>query len=96
MVVTARVIEKLKNKDEQTFDQIYYEYNDLIYYICYSFTHDKSVSEDLMQETFIKMFLIFKMVSARRLERQTDRLEGDCSIQLSYADIIPLTNKIII
>lgn len=55
MVVTARVIEKLKNKDEQTFDQIYYEYNDLIYYICYSFTHDKSVSEDLMQETFIKM-----------------------------------------
>ena len=55
MVVTARVIEKLKNKDEQTFDQIYYEYNDLIYYICYSITHDKSVSEDLMQETFIKM-----------------------------------------
>ena len=57
MVVTARVIEKLKNKDEQTFDQIYFEYNDLIYYICYSFTHDKSVSEDLMQETFIKMLV---------------------------------------
>ena len=27
------------------------------------------------------------MVSARRLERLTDRLEGDCSIQLSYGDI---------
>ena len=30
---------------------------------------------------------IILMVSARRLERLTDRLEGDCSIQLSYADI---------
>ena len=35
---------------------------------------------------FIQRF-IFIMVSARRLERLTDRLEGDCSIQLSYADI---------
>ena len=27
------------------------------------------------------------MVSTMRFERMTDRLEGDCSIQLSYADI---------
>ena len=31
--------------------------------------------------------LIFKVVSWWRFELQTDRLEGDCSIQLSYQDI---------
>ena len=34
------------------------------------------------------------MVSARRLERLTDRLEGDCSIQLSYADITHLQKRL--
>lgn len=55
MLVTKRTIEKLKAKDETTFEQIYYEYEKLVYYICYQITKDRDASEDLVQETFIKL-----------------------------------------
>lgn len=55
MIITKRVIERLKRRDEKTFNQIYYEFESLIYYICYSITLNKELSEDLTQETFIKL-----------------------------------------
>lgn len=55
MLITKRTIEKLKAKDEATFEQIYYEYEKLIYYICYQITKDRYASENLVQETFIKL-----------------------------------------
>lgn len=55
MIVNQHTIEKLKNRDEKTFTRIYREYSNLIYYICYSITLSKEVSEDLVQETFIKL-----------------------------------------
>ncbi len=55
MLITKRTIEKLRNKDEETFEQIYYEYEKLVYYICFQITKDKHASEDLVQDTFIKL-----------------------------------------
>lgn len=55
LIVNKRLIEKLKAKDELAFEQIYYEYEKLIYYICYSITKDRHASEDLTQDTFIKL-----------------------------------------
>lgn len=55
MIITKKVIEKLKRRDEATFNKIYQEYEGLIYYICYSITLNKEVSEELMQDTFVKL-----------------------------------------
>ena len=55
LFITKGFIEKLKNKDEETFEKVYYEYENLVFYICYSITKDKHASEDLTQETFIKL-----------------------------------------
>lgn len=55
LIITKGLIEKLKNKDEFAFEQIYYEYENLVYYICLSITKDKHASEDLTQETFLKL-----------------------------------------
>ncbi len=58
MLITKQTIQKLKGRDERTFNEIYYEFENLIYYICYSITYDKQVSEDLVQETFLKLLLV--------------------------------------
>lgn len=55
MIINKHVIKKLKNKDEKVFDQIYREFEGLVYYICFSITGSKEISEELTQETFIKL-----------------------------------------
>lgn len=55
LIVTKKLIEELKAKDEFAFEQVYYEYANLVYYICYSITKDKNASEDLTQDTFLKL-----------------------------------------
>lgn len=58
MLITKQTIQKLKARDERTFNEIYYEFENLIYYICYSITYDKEASEDLVQETFLKLLQV--------------------------------------
>lgn len=55
LIVNKRLIEKLKAKDELAFEQVYYEYEKLVYYICYSITKDQHASEDLTQDTFLRL-----------------------------------------
>lgn len=55
MIITKKTIEKLKEKDEDTFEKIYFEYEKLVFYICYQITKNKHASEDLTQETFLKL-----------------------------------------
>lgn len=55
LIVNKRLIEKLKAKDELAFEQVYYEYEKLVYYICFSITKDKNASEDLTQDTFLRL-----------------------------------------
>lgn len=55
MIVTKNLIDKLKNKDSRVFEKIYHEYEGLVFYICYSITLNKEVSEELTQDTFLKL-----------------------------------------
>ena len=55
MIITRRTIQLLRKRDEETFERVYEEYVNLVFYICYSITHDREASEDLTQDTFVKM-----------------------------------------
>lgn len=48
------LIEKLKNGDISVFDDIYYSTKDNVYYTILSIVKDASLSEDIMQETYLK------------------------------------------
>jgi len=48
------LIEKLKNGDLSVFDDIYYSTKDNVYYTILSIVKDASLSEDIMQETYLK------------------------------------------
>jgi len=48
-------IELLKNKDEQTFEKFYFKYHKLLFSIIYKKVYDFHVTEDLLQESFIKI-----------------------------------------
>lgn len=56
MVVNHKIIERLKRKDEEAFELVYYEYSNLIYYIAFSITKNREDSEEVLQDTFINMF----------------------------------------
>ena len=56
MVVSHKIIERLKRKDEEAFELVYYEYSNLIYYIAFSITKNREDSEEVLQDTFINMF----------------------------------------
>ena len=48
------LIQKLKNGDMAVFDDIYYATKDNVYYTILSIVKDASLSEDIMQETYLK------------------------------------------
>jgi len=55
MKVTKKIVELLKEKDEDAFDFIYEKYNKLVYFLIYNITFDSELSKDLSQDTFIKL-----------------------------------------
>lgn len=55
MSIPSNIIYKLKEKDESAFDYVYDKYNKLVYYIAYEILNDSQASEDVLQETFIKL-----------------------------------------
>ena len=56
MKITKSLIEKLKQKDEEAFEIVYNEYEKLIYYIAFSITRNKENAEEVVQDTFLRMF----------------------------------------
>ncbi len=50
-----KLIEKLKNKDNEAFEIIYYQTHKMVFSIIYSIVKDDLDAEDLMQDTYIKM-----------------------------------------
>lgn len=48
------LIKQLKNGDLSVFDELYYMTKDNVYYTILSILKDSSLSEDLMQETYLK------------------------------------------
>ena len=53
--VSLEIIERLKARDEKAFDIIYDKYYRLVYYVAYEILNDASGSEDILQETFIRL-----------------------------------------
>lgn len=51
-----RIIEGLKKGYEETFEECYYQYKNLVYYVIIKITKDKELAEELVQDTFIKMY----------------------------------------
>lgn len=50
-----KLIEKLKKKDNEAFEIIYYQTHKMVFSIIYSIVKDDLDAEDLMQDTYIKM-----------------------------------------
>lgn len=49
------LIKLIKQKDELAFEEVYFMTNKMVYSIIISITKDEDVTEDLMQDTYIKM-----------------------------------------
>lgn len=56
MKITKSLINRLKQRDEEAFEIVYNEYESLIYYIALSITKNKQNAEEVVQDTFLKMF----------------------------------------
>lgn len=55
-MLESKLIERLKEKDEKTFEIIYNKYVNLIYYIAFSIVKNKEDAEEVVQDTFLNMF----------------------------------------
>lgn len=52
----ALMIKKLRNHDEEAFDYCYYTYKNLVYFHIIKIVKNKELAEELMQDTFLKMY----------------------------------------
>lgn len=50
-----KIIKKLKSRSSSTFEKVYYQYKNLIFYHAYSIVNNKEDADDITQNTFIKL-----------------------------------------
>lgn len=51
-----RIVESLKNRSEEAFEECYYKYKNLVFYVVIKITRNLELAEELVQDTFIKMY----------------------------------------
>ena len=51
-----RMIEDLKKGYEEAFEECYYQYKNLVFYVVLKIVQKKELAEELVQDTFIKMY----------------------------------------
>lgn len=51
-----RIIEGLRKGYEEAFEECYYQYKNLVYYVIIKIVHKKELAEELVQDTFVKMY----------------------------------------
>lgn len=51
----SKIIKKLKNRSLSTFEKVYYQYKNLVFYHAYSIVNNKEDANDITQNTFIKL-----------------------------------------
>lgn len=56
MKISSDIVRRLKERDEEAFQIVYDEYEKLIYYIAYSITKNRENAEEIVQDTFLRMF----------------------------------------
>lgn len=66
-MVDQRIIERLKNKDEQAFEYVYQETKRGVYSMIFSVVKNHQVTEDIMQDVYMKM-----MTTIDQYKKQTN------------------------
>ena len=51
-----KLIKDLRAHKEYAFETIYYQYYKLIYFVAFSMVQERELAEEIVQDTFIKMF----------------------------------------
>lgn len=65
----AKVVERIaQNMTSDEFSQLVRQYERLVYTICYQFTKDHQLAEDLAQETFLSAYTHRDDCPARQLQ----------------------------
>ena len=65
----AKVVERIaQNMTSDEFSQLVRQYERLVYTICYQFTKDHQLAEDLAQETFLSAYTHRDAVSYTHLD----------------------------
>jgi len=52
------LILSLKNSDKSAFEEIYYDFFGMIYHLSLQYLHDERISEEIIQDTFLKLWEI--------------------------------------
>lgn len=66
----SQLIERVQAGDESAFEQIYYTFAKQIYFLAYRFFRNQQDAEDILQETFIRLFSILK--TSKPKKRKSD------------------------
>lgn len=56
MIASKQLIKKLYTHNQDAFCEIYNIYHNLVYYVIYSIVKDKEATQELVQDTFVKMW----------------------------------------
>lgn len=51
-----KIINLIKEKDEQAFEQLYDEYKNLVYYVIYQIVRESDAANTLLQDTFLTVY----------------------------------------
>ncbi len=63
-----RIIEGLRKGYEDAFEECYYQYKNLVYYVVIKIVHKKELAEELVQDTFIKMYQSINSFDGRHFQ----------------------------
>jgi RNA polymerase sigma-70 factor (ECF subfamily) len=56
MRVKRKVVRDLINKDQDAFNEVYASYRKLLFFIIVSIVKNETIAEDLLQDTFVKVY----------------------------------------
>ena len=55
MLVEEKTVKRLRQKDKDAFNEVYYAYHNLLFYLILQIVGNETVAEDLTQDAFLKM-----------------------------------------
>ena len=55
MEMNKKILKGLKERDNDTFELVYYEYKDLVYFVAYNILKNSLDTEEIVQDVFIKL-----------------------------------------
>ena len=63
-----QLVKGLQKRSEEAFEECYYKYKDLVYYVIIKMTRNKEMTEDLVQDTFIRMYQQIDELKKQKVE----------------------------